>query len=362
MHALIMAGGAGKRFWPLSRTKSPKQFLNLFGDKSLIQMTYNRLLPFVEPKNILVITNKDQKTLVTKHLPDLPKSSIIGEPLSKNTAPCIGLGALLASLDNPEAVQVILPADHLIQDIPEFRRILKLGAEIASDMECLMTIGIKPTRPETGYGYIQTDSNVPDDVLPEEFRKKGAFKVKTFAEKPNLETAKRFLESGDFLWNSGIFIWKAKTILQALDENVPELYDSLMNIKNEIGKKSFSKKLLTLYRQIKSISIDYAVMEKSHKVFLLKGEFGWSDVGSWEEFYKINEKDRNGNVIIGSGELRDSRNNLLISDKTFIAGIGLEDLVIINSDNVLLVCPRDRSQDIKEIVDFLSRKKMKNLL
>ncbi len=362
MHALIIAGGSGKRFWPMSRTKNPKQFLNLFGETSMIQMTYERLTPLVKPENILVITNKEQKALAAQHLPELPDGNIVGEPLSRNTAPCIGLGAMLAALKNPDEVQIVLPADHLIQDVDEFRRILKLGVGLAIEKECLITIGINPTRPETGYGYIQTNPQATPNVLSEKYSNQGVQKVKTFAEKPNLETAKRFLESGDFLWNSGIFIWKTKSILQALDEFVPDLYDSLMNIKNETGKPGFSKALLTAYRQIKSISIDYAVMEKSDNVFVLKGDFGWSDVGNWEEFYKVNSKDKDGNIILGSGVLRDSSNNLIISDKPFVAGIGLKDMVIVQSNNVLLVCPRDRSQDVKEIVDYLSRQDMNKIL
>jgi len=362
MYGIIMAGGIGKRFWPMSCKKKPKQFLYLFGSQSMIRMTFDRLQPLISPKNILVITNKNHKKLTEKHLPGLPPENIIGEPMGKDTAPCIGLSALLTMAQDPEAVQVVLPADHLITDIKEFQRIIALGAELASQKDCLITIGIKPTRPETGYGYIQWDSISDEKILPKQFYTKDILKVKTFAEKPNLATAKRFMESGDFLWNSGIFIWKAKTILHELEESLPELHDSLMQVKKHINKKAFSRALLTAYRQIKSISIDYGVMEKSQNVFLLKGDFGWSDVGSWEAFYKLKDKDSSGNVIIGTSELLDSSNNLIISDKNLVAAIGIEDMVIINTNNIVLICPRNRSQDVKGIVDYLTRKNLKKFL
>ena len=362
MYGLIMAGGVGKRFWPMSRVRRPKQFLDLFGEHSMIRMTLDRLLPLIRPENIIVVTNKNQISLTKKHLPDLPPENIIGEPLGKDTAPCIGLGALCAVIQDPEAVQIVLPADHLITDVKEFQRIVKQGSELASKKDCLITIGIRPTRPETGYGYIQWDEKPAEEYLPKEFHNKGFLKVKTFAEKPNLATAKRFIESGDFLWNSGIFIWKATTILHELEESLPELHDSLMQVKKYIRKQRFNRALLTAYREIKSISIDYGVMEKSQNVFLLKGEFGWNDVGSWSEFYKLNDKDDSGNVTLGRSELRDSKNNLVISDKSLVAAVGVEDLVIVETNDVLLVCPRHRSQDVKEIVDYLTRKNLKKFL
>lgn len=362
MHALIMAGGIGKRFWPMSRTKRPKQFLNLFGEDSMIRMTFDRLLPLVKPEKIIVVTNKDQVKLTRKHLPELPPENIIGEPFGKDTAPCIGLGALFATVHDEDAVQIVLPADHLITDVKEFQRIIKQASELAKQKDCLITIGIKPTRPETGYGYIQCEEKECDDSIPDSLLNKGIFKVKTFAEKPNLATAKRFIQSGDFLWNSGIFVWKAKTILHEMEESLPEIHDSLMQVKKYLYKKSFNKSLLTAYRQIKSISIDYGVMEKSHNVYLLKGDFGWSDVGSWDEFYNLMDKDKSGNVLIGNSELRDSKNNLVISDKSLIAGIGIEDFVIVQTNNVVLICPRNRAQEIKEIVDYLIRKDLKKFL
>ena len=362
MYGLIMAGGVGKRFWPMSRNKSPKQFLSLFSDQSMIQMACDRLQPLIRPENIFIITNKRQVRLAERHLPGIPVENIIGEPIGKDTAPCIGLGALFAETLDPEAVQIVLPADHLITNVPEFQRILTLAAELASHKDCLITIGIKPTRPETGYGYIQWDQKPTDELLPNQFRSKGFLKVKAFAEKPNLTTAQRFIESGDFLWNSGIFIWKARVILQEIEEHLPELYDSLTDVKAHLNKRGFRRSLITAYREINSISIDYGVMEKSQNVFMLKGDFGWSDVGSWEEYYRLREHDANGNVVIGRSELRNAKNNLVISDKNLIAAIGIEDMVIVNVDNAVLVCPRNKVQNIKEIVDYLTRKDVQEYL
>jgi len=362
MYGLIMAGGVGKRFWPMSRNKSPKQFLELFSHRSMIQMTYDRLQPLILPEHIFVVTNKQQVKLTEHHLPGIPQKNIIGEPIGKDTAPCIGLGALFALAQDPQAVLAVLPADHLITNVPEFQRIISSAASLAAEKDCLITIGIKPTRPETGYGYIQWDQKPAEEFLPEQFRHKGFLKVKAFAEKPNYTTAQQFIESGDFLWNSGIFIWKARTILQEIEEHLPELYDSLMDIKRHLFKRGFRRSLITAYREITSISIDYGVMEKSQNVFMLKGDFGWSDVGNWGEYYRLREHDQNGNVIIGQSELRDAKNNLIISDKNIIAAIGIDNMVVVNVENAILVCPCSRVQEIKEIVDHLTRKNIQEYL
>jgi len=362
MYGIIMAGGIGKRFWPMSRAKRPKQFLKLFGDRSMIQMTYDRLQPAIKPENIYVITNKVQQELTSAELPGLPERNIIAEPLGKDTAPCIGLGALLAMERDPDAVMVVLPADHLIKDEDKFRETLKLGAGLATTNSCLITIGIEPTRPETGYGYIQIMKKSGKDNLPAEFQGKGIYKVKTFAEKPNLSTAKRFIDSGDFLWNSGIFIWKAQTILNRIEELLPELYESLMEVRQHLNKPGFNKALLKAYQEIKSISVDYGVMEKAHDVYLIKADFGWSDVGSWEEFYNLSDKDDKGNVREGSCLMLDSHNNLIISDKVLVAGIGLEDMVVVHTGDAVLICPRDKSQNVKELYDNLMRKQVNSSL
>ncbi len=362
LSGIIMAGGVGKRFWPVSRISKPKQFLSLYGSKNMLQMTFDRMQPLMKKENIFVITNKNHVELTKQNLPDIPEGNVVGEPLARDTAPCIGLSAILAMSKDPDAVQVVLPADHLITNVEEFQRIIKLGAELATECNCLITIGIEPTRPETGYGYIQYDAKIADTKLPEDFRGKNIVKVKAFAEKPNLATAKRFMESGDFLWNSGIFIWKASAILNEIGEHLPDLYDSLFRLEDHVGKPSFDNELLKSYREIKSISIDYGVMEDASHVYVIKGNLGWSDVGSWEEYYKLHDKDRHGNVIVGECEMLDANNNLIISEDKLIAAIGMDDFVIVNSGNAVLICPKDRTQDIKALVDKLGRQDLTNYL
>ncbi len=356
MYGLIMAGGVGKRFWPWSRGKNPKQFLKISENKTMLRKTFERLISLMEPDKVFIVTNKMQKKKILLDIPEIPEVNIVVEPFGKDTAPCIGLGSLFTMLKDPEAVQLVLPADHLIKDEKLFTNIVKKAVNFVERKNCLMTIGIKPTRPETGYGYIQYE------IPKKEKKRYQVFKVKTFAEKPNLETAERFLESGDFLWNSGIFIWKVKTILKEIENSLPELYEGLMNINKYINTKYYNTILRRVYKQIKSISIDYGVMEKAEDVWVIKGDFGWSDIGSWEEFYNLGEKDKDLNVINGKGVLLDSTGNLILSDKRFIAGIDLKDLVIIDTKDAVLIVPRDKCQKVKELVDYLRKKNMKEIL
>jgi len=356
MYGLIMAGGIGKRFWPWSRGKNPKQFLKISEDKTMLRKTFERLSRIMEPENIYIITNKMQKKMILLDLPEIAENNIIVEPFGKDTAPCIGLGSLFTGVHDPEAIQVVVPADHLIENEKEFKRIVLKAAQFVEKKECLMTIGIKPARPETGYGYIQY-------CTPEKQKqKRQIYKVKTFAEKPNLETADRFIRSGDFLWNSGIFIWKAKTILNEIENSLPELYAGLMDINKYMNTDSFSRIVRRVYRQTKSISIDYGVMEKAKDVWVIEGDFGWSDVGSWEEYYNLGIKDKNNNFIKGKGLLLDSTGNLVFSEKKLIAGIDLENLIIIDTKDALLIVPRDKSQRVKDLVDHLSKKNMREVL
>ncbi len=351
LYAVIMAGGIGKRFWPRSRIKKPKQFLKIFGEETMIQQTYQRLLPLIPSENIYFVINANQKKVIQEQLPFVPEENIIIEPYGKNTAPCIGLAALHLKHRDPDSIMVVLPADHLIQDDNQFLKILKTGAKILERESCLITIGINPTYPATGYGYIQYNGSIctEENVT--------AYQVKTFAEKPNLDTAKKFLMSGDFLWNSGIFLWKTQYILKEMEEHVPEIYDSLQKIESSIGTDAYSDTLKRAYQEIRGISIDYGVMEKSQRVCVIKSDFGWSDVGSWEEVYNLLEKDKSNNVVMGKAILRDSKGCLIYSPDQLVATIGLKDTIIIQSGNALLVCPRNRSQEVKELVDYLKRKK-----
>ena len=360
VYAVIMAGGVGARFWPRSREKSPKQLLEIVNRETMIQNTVKRISEMIAPENILVVTNKLQKPLVAKQLPQLPIENIIVEPQGRNTAPCIGLAALFVQQADPDAVMVALPADHIMQDEEEFRRVLRLAIWVAYESGELITVGIEPTRPETGYGYIQFVDE--ENAEPNPYFDRGVYKVKTFAEKPNEETAKQFLASGDFLWNSGIFIWRASTILREMKELLPEMCEELMKIDGAIGTEKFEHVIETAYRIIRSISIDYGVMEKARHVYVIKGNFGWSDVGSWDEVFRISGKDDDGNSVTGKTFLQDTKNTLVYAGDKFVATIGVENLIIITTDDGVLVCDQGRSQEVKEVVDYLRRKQMNDLL
>ena len=352
MYAVIMAGGVGTRFWPRSRQKRPKQFLSIFDSRTLVQATVNRLSPLIPKEKTFFVLNPQQKALLQEQLPDIPEQNIILEPFGKNTAPCIGLAAIHLSTIDADAVMAVLPSDHLIRDEETFRSALKIAGQIAEERNALVTIGITPGRPATGYGYVQHNEKV--------LEKDGisVHKVKTFAEKPNYETAVRFLESGDFLWNSGMFIWKVSTILQELQTHLPEMHSGLMQLREFIGTDRYEKELEKFYRQIRSISIDYGVMEKAQNVYVVKCDFGWNDVGSWEEVYKLAEKDKHGNAIAGNGLAIASKNSYVYSDNELVALLGVEDLIVVKADNAILVCHRDKAQEVKDLVEYLKRKDM----
>jgi len=354
-----MAGGVGTRFWPRSREKSPKQLLEILGKGTMIQNTVKRLDGFVDISNVLVVTNRIQKALVMKQLENLPEENILIEPVGRNTAPCIGLAALHAKQADPSAVMVVLPADHIIQNPSEFRRVLQLAVETAHESRSLLTIGIKPTHPETGYGYIQMFTENGDR---NPYAGRGVYTVKTFAEKPNIQTAERFIASGDFLWNSGMFIWRVDAILREIERCLPDLYFELMKIEPTIGASSYQSMLEKAYGIIRGISIDYGVMEKAEKVYVIPGDFGWSDIGSWDEVYRLSGKDERGNCVTGKIIQKDTNNSYIYSPEKVVATIGVDDLIIVNTADALLICRRGKSQDVKEISDYLKRKQMNEYL
>ncbi len=359
VYAVIMAGGVGSRFWPRSRERTPKQLMEIAGERTMIQSTVDRLKNFVPAKNIFVVTNKLQKHAIAKQLPSVPSENIIVEPIGRNTAPCIGLAAMFVRRLDPNGVMVVLPADHLILDEQEFLRVLGVAVGIAHEQSSLITIGIQPTHPETGYGYIQVfeDDRAKNGSLPP-----GVFKVKTFAEKPNLSTAQKFVESGDFYWNSGMFIWRADVILKEIKHSLPELSAHLEGLEPSLGTTLLEQSLEHAYGLIRGISIDYGVMEKATGVFVIRGEFGWSDVGSWDEVYRLSPKDDHGNFAHGKVISFDTKNSYIHTDDKLVATVGVEDLIIINTPDALLVCKRGSSQDVKEIVDHLRRKQMNDYL
>ncbi len=353
LFAVIMAGGVGSRFWPRSKERTPKQLLNIFGSHTMIQETVARLDGIVDKENIFIITNKVQRDEIVKQLPELPENNIIEEPFGRNTAPCIGLASVVIKSKAADAVTMILPADHIIKDIEEYHNTLKHAAQYAYDSKGLVTIGIKPSRPETGYGYIQIEENeVANNV----------HKVYTFAEKPNYATAVRFLESGDFYWNSGMFIWRVDAILNEIEKYMPDLYEGLNELIPVVNSPDFNKTLANVYGKLRNISIDYGIMEKSQNVYLTKGEFSWSDVGSWEEVYQLTNKDDNGNAIIGKVFTEMTVDSYIYSPDKFTSVIGVDNLIIINSDDALLICRRDQSQEVKKIVDHLKINKLTEYL
>jgi mannose-1-phosphate guanylyltransferase len=353
LYAVIMAGGIGARFWPRSKKKSPKQLLKIIGERTMIQETFTRLNGLVPKENILVVTNETQKPGIMEQLPEIPVENIIVEPFGRNTAACIGLASVIIQQRSPDAVTFVMPADHIIRDNERFIDTLKTAAQFAYDNPALVTIGIQPTKPETGYGYIQID---------EDSGKNNVYKVLTFAEKPNYATAVSFLESGDFFWNSGMFIWKLDTILNEIKHLMPDLNEGLVQMREHIKNPDFPNILSGIYGQLKSISIDYGIMEKSDKVFLVKGQFSWSDVGSWEAVYELSDKDQDGNVKVGTVYTDMAMDSYIYSPEKFTAVIGLDNVVVINCNDALLICKRDKAQDVKNIIDYLKLNKLNDHL
>jgi len=358
IYAVIMAGGVGSRFWPKSRERSPKQVLGIVGSGSLISNTIARIQPLVAPDKILVVTNKLQKDIIQKQVPSVPSQNVLTEPLGRNTAPCIGLAAKWISRYDPNAVMIILPADHIIRDTDEFLHVLQRATHVAQESEALVTIGIKPTHPETGYGYIQFEDS--SEMNP--YAADGIYRVKAFAEKPNLDTAEKFLKSGDFLWNSGMFIWKVNVILREIEKHIPELGEQLTKLEHAIGTETYQATLERVYGVIRGISIDYGVMEKASKVFVAKGDFGWSDVGSWDEVVRLTPVDGEGNALRGTVIMKDSHHNYVDAGNKAVAVIGIDDIIVVTTDDAVLICKKGRSQDVKEVVDYLRRKQINGLL
>ena len=362
-YAVIMAGGVGTRFWPKGTTKLPKQFLKIVNDQnSMIQETFKRLDGLVHATKIFVVTNVMYKNDIKKQLPQIPEENIICEPFGRNTAPCIGLACLFLKQFDEKANVIVLPSDHIIGNVAEFQKVLKTGLNFVNENGGIVTLGINPAKPETGYGYIQYDLEKMVPVTIDDDVHGKVFKVKTFAEKPNLDLAKAFIESGDFLWNSGMFIFRVDTMMNEIQNSIPDVHESLVKLEGSLLDNDFDKKLEFEYSKMKGISIDYGVMEKSHEVYTIKSDFGWSDVGSWDEIYNIKEKDVNGNVKMGTTVTLDTKNCLIVNDQKIAAVVGVEDLLIIDTDNGLLICKRGESQKVKDVVDYLRRKGMNDYL
>lgn len=349
-----MAGGVGARFWPYGTSKLPKQFLPISdSSETMLQLTIKRLKNIVPIERVFVITNKQYLGLVKKQLPKIPKDNIIGEPVGRNTAPCIGLASTILKQFDEQAKMFVVPADHLIENGDKFTSVVNAGLKFVEENDAIVTLGIVPTYPETGYGYIQY---IEDAFYNIEDSQIDIFKVKTFAEKPTADVAKVFLESGDFLWNSGMFIFRADVMLQQMEKHLPDLFHAMKKIDKAIHTAKYQKVLEQVFAEIKGISIDYGIMEKAKNVYVIKADFSWSDLGSWDEVYRLKSKDKNNNVVMGDTFIKDSKNNLIMSQKGYVGVIGADDLIIINTKEGLLVCKKRRSQEVKDIVDYLKRK------
>ena len=346
-YCVIMAGGVGTRFWPMSKSSRPKQFIDVLGTgKTLIQMTFDRFTKICPPENILVVTNEIYKELVLEQLPLMKENQVLCETARRNTAPCVAYANYKIREENENALVVVAPSDHIILKEDEFVANITTALQAAKENDWLLTLGIKPSRPDTGYGYIQfVDENVyPDDHLK---------KVKTFTEKPNLEIAKSFLESGDFLWNSGIFIWSLKNIMAAFEQHLEDV-DSLFKV--GIGKyntgleKDFIEETYSVCR---NISIDYGIMEKAKNVYVLAVDFGWSDLGTWGSLYSIRDKDENNNTVVGDNVLMYDAKNCLVNvpQNKLVVVQGLDDYILVEDDDTLLVCRKEDEQQIRQFVN-----------
>lgn len=350
-YVAIMAGGIGSRFWPKSRTNFPKQFLDILGTgKTLIQSTFGRYNKIVPTENIYVVTSEDYVDIVKQQLPDIPYENIVAEPFRKNTAPCIAYISFKIYQQNPNAVMIAAPADNLILEEDIFNNVMQKGLDFVSHINSLVTIGIMPTHPNTGYGYIQHDGA---EAAP------GIYKVKTFTEKPNLELAKAFIESGDFLWNSGIFTWKCKNILSAFEQYLPETYELFYTEKEKLNTADEKKMIQEIYAQCANVSIDFGIMEKAANVYVIPGSFSWSDLGTWNSAYANMEKDYFENAVVGKDVMVFDTQNCMIHapEKKLVLLQGLEDYIVVDTDDVLMVCKKEKEQEIKNYVSEVKRNK-----
>ncbi len=350
---IIMAGGGGERFWPLSRREKPKQLLNLSGKEIMVNEAIDRLSRVCAREDIRVVTNAHQlKSMRSATAKRLKETQILSEPAARNTVACIGYAAMeIVKKNGGDGIMVITPSDAYIKDTDTFAQVLQTAIETAQEKNCLVTVGIEPTFPATGYGYIR-------------FRKeeKPAKQVLRFVEKPGLKRAKKYLASGEYVWNSGMFIWKASVILEKYKKFIPDVYELLLRIGNAMNTPDEQNVLEELYPLIRSVSIDYAIMEKSKDIYVVPGEFGWSDVGSWDMLSTLYGEDANGNVVVSDFIGEDTHGSVIYAKKKFVATVGLKNVIIVDTPDALLVCSKDRAQEVKKIVEDLRTQGREELL
>lgn len=361
-YPVILAGGRGTRFWPLSRKKHAKQLLALDGKQTMIQQTVARLLPLAPAKKFWIITNEDLRTAITKQLPKLPRAQVLAEPVGRNTAPAIGLAAFLLLRENPEAVLGLFPSDHVIGDEDRYRETLERGIEIAATGANIVVLGIRPNRAETGYGYIEVGSASQGEAL----------RVRRFTEKPDAKKAAEFVAAGNYFWNSGMFLWSARTLADALQEHLPKTARLLEEIAATFGTRKFAATFRKLYPKCEDISVDYAVLEprsakgeQAGNIFCLPADFGWNDLGSWTALHEHHTAKSNppeGNLVAASGVfLMNARGNYIHAPGKFVAAVGVNDLVVVETPDALLITTRQHAQDVGKVVKYLDEKKLHKL-
>jgi mannose-1-phosphate guanylyltransferase len=361
-HALILAGGRGTRFWPRSRLRTPKQLLNIVGRETMLEQTLARLRPLFPFPRMWVVTNAEQARAVRRIAPRLRAAQVLAEPVGRNTAAAIGLAAIHLAHRHGDAVMAVLPADHFIADAAGYRNVVRKALEVAARGPNLVTLGILPTRPETGYGYIERGGALaaPDDA--------GAFRVARFTEKPDQATAKQFLASGNFFWNAGMFFWRVSTYLNCLKTFLPATHAALERLAGNVGTSRYPGALRRIYPKLENISVDYAILEpathagSNASVYALPADVGWSDIGSWAQVYELGAGAEGANVSAGAFYALDSTGNYVYSPEKFVAAIGVCGLVVVETPDALLICPRDRAQDVGKIVKWLEEQKHRELL
>lgn len=350
--AVIMAGGKGERFWPKSRTSKPKQFLSLKSDgETMIQKTVKRLMPLVDMEDVYIVTNSAYTELVKEQLPDIPEENILAEPCARNTAPCIAFASAVISRKYDDAFMIVLPSDHLINNDVLYTDTLKKAVSVAEQGENLVTIGITPTYAETGYGYI----NFGDE-------KNGAYIVERFVEKPDLPTAEKYLASGRYLWNSGMFIWKLSSIMSNIKKFMPDIYDGAVKIGESFGTPDFDTVLKREFESFRSESVDFGIMEKADNIYTLPSVFGWDDVGSWLAVERINDTDADMNYIEGNVISENTHHTTICGGKRLVAAVGVDDIVIVDTEDAVLVCSKNSTQDIKKIIARLKEQGRNDLV
>jgi len=355
MFCVIMAGGKGTRFWPRSRASMPKQLLDITGARTMIQETVSRIAPLTGLHNIIIVTEKQHADALRSQVPGIPEENIVVEPCGRNTAPCICLAALIIRNRDPDDVMAVLPADHHIADPESFRRCLTAACEAARQTACLVTMGIRPTRPETGYGYMQLGQQAGS------YGEQALYRVTAFHEKPSREKALEFLDHGSFLWNSGMFVWTVAAIMEAMERYVPDTYRILCGAVPHLGSADKATPLSDAYAAIRPVSVDCGIMEPAENVVAMKADFGWNDIGSWSALHDVLPRDNNGNAIRGNVIAVDSHNVLAHSPHKVTAVVGLDDIVIVDTEDALLVCAKDKAQDVKSVVEALEKKRAREL-